>query len=91
MTKTERCTRAPEGWRCTRGPHSDGPCAAIPEIPVGDARIEAIIGPVVEGTIRECTLIRLDKRPWLRRLLYKPWISHYRRMIWIGPIGPIAV
>lgn len=23
------CGRPPVGWRCTRGPHADGPCAAI--------------------------------------------------------------
>ncbi len=24
------CTRPPDGWRCTRGSHEDGPCAAVP-------------------------------------------------------------
>lgn len=24
------CTRAPAGWRCTRGAGHDGPCAALP-------------------------------------------------------------
>lgn len=27
------CTVPPEGWRCTRGYHSDGPCAAVPRVP----------------------------------------------------------
>ena len=25
------CTRPPIGWKCTRGYHADGPCAAIPD------------------------------------------------------------
>lgn len=24
------CKRPPPGWRCTRGEHPDGPCAAVP-------------------------------------------------------------
>lgn len=27
---TKQCTRPPPGWYCTRGPHDDGPCAALP-------------------------------------------------------------
>jgi hypothetical protein len=23
------CTRPPPGWRCTRGAHAEGPCAAV--------------------------------------------------------------
>ncbi len=25
------CLRPPSGWRCTRGEHEDGPCAALPD------------------------------------------------------------
>ena len=28
------CKRPPAGWRCTRGHHEDGPCAAVPTAPV---------------------------------------------------------
>lgn len=28
---TEPCDVPPDGWRCTRGKHEGGPCAAVPE------------------------------------------------------------
>jgi septal ring factor EnvC (AmiA/AmiB activator) len=30
MPNDEPCTRPPAGWRCTRGRHIVGPCAAVP-------------------------------------------------------------
>lgn len=31
VDRLEPCTVPPPGWRCTRGFHADGPCAAVPE------------------------------------------------------------
>jgi hypothetical protein len=31
MSDPKPCTRPPAGWRCTRGEHDDGPCAAVPD------------------------------------------------------------
>lgn len=28
--KAKRCTIPPRGWKCTREPEHDGPCAAVP-------------------------------------------------------------
>lgn len=35
--KKAECDKAPAGWRCTRGPHADGPCAAVPDHKAGIA------------------------------------------------------
>ena len=26
----DQCDKPPQGWRCTRGKHDGGPCAAVP-------------------------------------------------------------
>ncbi len=30
---TTECKLPPVGWKCTRGEHADGPCAAVPDLP----------------------------------------------------------
>jgi hypothetical protein len=31
LPEYRQCTRPPAGWYCTRGVHTDGPCAALPK------------------------------------------------------------
>lgn len=49
------CPKPPDGWRCTREPGHDGPCAAVPIVP------RTTIA-VVLGVPNQRALLRVEKR-----------------------------
>lgn len=68
------CTKAPDGWRCTRRGGHTGPCAAEPVTYFGTKHPDAPMFPRRrEYRINRCATAVPQR--WLFRVEYKTWLT----------------
>ena len=97
MSTAGACNRPPAGWLCTRGPHTDGPCAAVPiayaEEPGRDYRKERDAA-YTERNQLVAVLARLnlwsERNSWLADHRDEPgvaWDPEWRTVVFIDSLA----